>query len=527
MGGNSSGKSILWLRLRRASQFFILLLFFFLFIKTDYNGTDELQYGVNIFFRLDPLIATCAMFAGKTLITLFLPALVTVLLTILLGRFYCGWFCPLGTLLDLTNRLWRGNRRELLKQPASLKYIILAVIITGAFFGLPLVGYFDPLSLLVRGMTLSLYPAFNSTVTSFFTMTYQFGYEWLNLLTEPLYSVLKETVLPFKQKQYNLSLLSLGLLLTPFLLERYGRRFFCRNICPLGAFLGIIARWSFLRGSGGSGCEKCTICRSVCRMDAINDKREVAPDKCNLCIDCLVLCPQKYINFRFGSSDSSPEFATMSRRAFIGSVITAVVAPSFLSTRVISHRKNPFLIRPPGALAEKDFLGGCVRCGECMKVCINNALHPVFLESGVEGVFTPKFLFRHGYCEYNCTLCGQVCPSGAIEKLSVTEKQNIVVGVAQFDKNRCLPYAKGIPCIVCEEHCPTPDKAIKFRSVTVKNMKGNDVFVKQPFIVDKLCIGCGICENKCPLPGNAAVIVLSDSESREKDDNFGGGSYSA
>ncbi len=512
--------SLLWLRLRQISQAFFLLLFLFLFIKTDYNGTDELEYAVNIFFRLDPLIAACAILAGKTLIFLFFPALITIVLTILLGRFFCGWFCPMGTLLDYTNKLWSGKRREPATQPATLKYILLVLILTGAFWGLPVVGYFDPFSLLVRGMTLAVFPAFNSIVSSFFTITYQFGPDWLNGVTEPLYSLLKETILPFKQKYFDLSLLSLALLLTVFFLERFGRRFFCRNLCPLGALLSIIARFSFFRGFAGQDCEKCRMCRTVCRMGAINDQRQVAPDKCNLCLDCLVLCPSNFINFRFGGSGQKPELVLMSRRFFVGSIITGVFVPSFLNTRILAQQRSPLLIRPPGALAEKDFPGLCVRCGECMKVCINNALQPVFLEAGIEGIFTPKLIPRLGYCEYNCSLCGQVCPSGAIKKLPLQEKKNVIIGRAQFDKNRCLPYAKGVPCIVCEEHCPTPDKAIKFRSTTVKSMTGMDVQVQQPYLIDTLCIGCGICENKCPLPGSSAVIVTSDGESREKSANW-------
>ena len=142
-----------------------------------------------------------------------------------------------------------------------------------------------------------------------------------------------------------------------------------------------------------------------------------------------------------------------------------------------------------------------------MKVCITNALHPTLLESGLEGMFSPRLVPQIGYCEFNCTLCGQVCPTGAIRRLALQEKQQTVIGIAYFDKNHCLPYAKGIPCIVCEEHCPTPDKAIKFHEVITTNPEGQAVKVKQPYLVDKLCIGCGICENRCPLEGEKGVVV--------------------
>jgi polyferredoxin/Pyruvate/2-oxoacid:ferredoxin oxidoreductase delta subunit len=520
---SNKSRAFFWLRIRQISQALFLVLFLFLFIKTDYTGTDELKYAVNIFFRLNPLLATCAIFAGKAFITLFFPALIVIVLTIIFGRFFCGWFCPMGTLLDYTNRFWRKRRLKKTYKPFTLKYILLVVIITGAFFGLPIAGYFDPFSLLVRSMALSIFPAFNNAASSFFGMTYKFGPDWLNTVTEPVYSFMKDNILPFEQKQYNLSLMSLGLIISVFYLEKFGRRFFCNYICPLGAFLSIPARFAFFKGfSHGNDCKKCRACRSICRMEAINDQKQIAPDKCNLCLDCVVACPNNYISFTFKQIEKKPEFNFLSRRLFAGSLIAGVFTPFFLNTGVLAKKSNPLLIRPPGALLEKDFLGVCVRCGECMKVCITNALQPVFLEAGIEGVFTPKLVSRIGYCEYNCSLCGQVCPSGAIKDLPLKEKKKVIIGRAEFDKNRCLPFVKGIPCIVCEEHCPTPSKAIKFRTKIVKNMNNENVPVRQPYIVDELCIGCGICENKCPLPGKAAVIVFSDGQSREITNTFYG-----
>jgi MauM/NapG family ferredoxin protein len=199
------------------------------------------------------------------------------------------------------------------------------------------------------------------------------------------------------------------------------------------------------------------------------------------------------------------------------SAAAGIVVPAFVKAGAAYRVPNPALIRPPGALAEPDFVARCVRCGECMKVCINNALHPAGLEAGIEGLFSPRLVPRLGYCEYNCTLCGQVCPTGAIQRLPVLEKQRTVIGRAVFDHNRCLPWAKGIPCLVCEEHCPTPEKSIQLREVVVQDQDGNDVTLKQPFVVDRLCIGCGICENKCPLPDEAAVRVIREGESRNPD----------
>ena len=186
---------------------------------------------------------------------------------------------------------------------------------------------------------------------------------------------------------------------------------------------------------------------------------------------------------------------------------------------------DPLLIRPPGALDEQEFLHRCVRCAECIQVCIGNALQPTFLQGGLDGMFSPMLMARSGYCEFNCTLCGQVCPTGAIRQLTLEQKHQWKIGHAWFDKNICLPYAKATPCMVCEEHCPTPEKAIRFTEVTIVDAAGETITIRQPYVVDELCIGCGICETKCPLPGRSAIYVTSAGEHRHPDKpmtNYGG-----
>jgi ferredoxin len=175
---------------------------------------------------------------------------------------------------------------------------------------------------------------------------------------------------------------------------------------------------------------------------------------------------------------------------------------------------KPGLIRPPGSLPERDFLERCVRCGECMKVCPTNAIQPAMGQAGAEGLWTPFLDMDVGYCEYECTLCGQVCPTDAIRELSVAEKQKVKIGLAYFDRSRCLPYAYARSCIVCEEHCPTPKKAIWFEQVEATTARGERVTLKQPRIDADLCTGCGICQNKCPMADQAAVLVTSVGETR-------------
>jgi ferredoxin len=88
------------------------------------------------------------------------------------------------------------------------------------------------------------------------------------------------------------------------------------------------------------------------------------------------------------------------------------------------------------------------------------------------------------------------------------------MGLAYFDKNLCIPFAEHRDCIVCEEHCPTPDKAIKFEIKEVTLPDGTVRKVKYPYVIRDLCIGCGICEMKCPLPDAPAIFVTTENEMR-------------
>jgi MauM/NapG family ferredoxin protein len=501
---------------RRLSQGLFLVLFAALFVHTDYQGKDDLSGAVNLLFRIDPLIALAVSLASRTLISLFFPSIFLLLSCLIAGRWFCGWACPLGTLLDISRPLYGKSKRGISNSFSKIRYGLLVIILAGALFGMPLAGFFDPFAILVRGLSMAIYPAFGMAVEQLFTLTYRHGPAWLNLATEPLYQVLRDTVLPFEQKMFTLALSAALMLLALFLMEIIQRRFFCRNICPLGALLGLAARVAPWRiWNRQEGCHLCGQCSNVCRTGAIDDQGKINSERCILCLECVQQCPNRH--FAFGRAKCSvPVAEGLSRRAFIGTACAGIAMPFLLAVRPFKRLPDSRLIRPPGALPERDFLSRCVRCGECMQVCIGNALHPALTEAGVEGMFTPRLIPRIGYCEYQCTLCGQVCPTGALKSLPSAKKQRIVIGRAFIDRNRCLPHAKGIPCIVCEEHCPTPQKAIRFRQVRTVNEQGRMVQVKQPFIIDDLCIGCGICENKCPLPGRSAILVTSAGESRHR-----------
>jgi formate hydrogenlyase subunit 6/NADH:ubiquinone oxidoreductase subunit I len=156
-----------------------------------------------------------------------------------------------------------------------------------------------------------------------------------------------------------------------------------------------------------------------------------------------------------------------------------------------------------------------------MKVCPTSALQPALHEAGLEGLWSPVLVARMGYCEHTCTLCSQVCPTGAIRHLTPTEKvgslpekEPVRIGSAVFDKGRCLPWANDTQCIVCEEVCPTSPKAIYFKLETVTLRDGTQRTLKRPYVDLTLCTGCGICETRCPVFDLAGVRVSSVGESR-------------
>jgi Pyruvate/2-oxoacid:ferredoxin oxidoreductase delta subunit len=151
-----------------------------------------------------------------------------------------------------------------------------------------------------------------------------------------------------------------------------------------------------------------------------------------------------------------------------------------------------------------------------MKACPTNVINPTLGEAGLAGFWTPHLIMTQGYCEYTCTLCGSVCPTGAIEEITAREKieRPIIIGSAYVDRGRCLPWSGNGPCIVCQEVCPTSPKAIYLRKEVVPCPGQSPMLVDLPYVDLKRCNGCGICETKCPVKGRPAIRVIAAGESR-------------
>lgn len=486
----------------RISQYLFLALFVVLFVQTDYRGSDTISAAVNGFFRADPLVLASYLLAAKQWTWLLLPALLMAIATLALGRFFCGWICPLGTLLDLaTTRIAKKAPVRWLQ--GQLKYWLLLPLLASSLLGLNLAGLFDPLALLLRGLSFFFYPLAGFAFRQGWVELYGLLGEQRDLLA-PAYGLLRDYLLPFRDAFYPLALTSAGLLLLIVWLERFETRNWCRNLCPLGTLLGMLARVAPFVRVPDRLCSDCRACQARCPT-AFQDERLHKAD-CVLCMDCLEFCPHRRTHFALVPGAASAELHWPERRLLLGSLAIGVTLPA------VARFQRPDLptrfLRPPGVRNEADFRATCVRCGECMKVCLKNALYPAVLDGGLASIYTPQLIPRLGYCEYNCTLCGQVCPTGAIPRLPLEQKKREVIGKAVFDRNHCLPFAKGIDCIVCEEHCPIPDKAIRSRLVAVRRDDGTMVTLHMPWVVEERCNGCGICEHVCPLETKAGIEVF-------------------
>jgi len=503
---------------RYASQAAFLGLFLWLFLSTESTGQDTLGPPVRLFLDFDPLIFLSTVLAAHAAPAAFFLSLITLGLTAVLGRAFCGWVCPLGTLHNVASRFKRRTARPL--GVHWLKYLVLFFVLGAAVFGAELAGWLDPISLLIRSLAVGVYPAFAYGTEAFFGAMYAADLGVLTDASEAVYAVARDTVLPFRAPHYYQGWLMTGLFVLVLVLNLYERRSWCRYICPLGALLGLVGRYAPLKRSVAEGCTECGACARGCHGAATpHVKGSFRPGECYLCNSCDDVCPEGAVRYTFGARHA---FAPMDlgRRRVLASIAAGAATVPVLRAGASSVAPNPLLIRPPGSLAEAEFLGRCVRCGQCMKVCITGGLQPAFMQAGLEGLWTPVLVPRVGYCEYRCTLCGQVCPTGAIERLTLERKLKTSIGLAMVDLSRCLPHAHARPCIVCEEVCPTSPKAVVLEEKVMTAPDGAQVRLRQPRVDLEKCIGCGICEAECPVTGTPAITVTTLGETRHPENRL-------
>ncbi len=501
---------------RRISQ----ILFFLLFITMFFAARYPYEFGIpaDLFLRSSPLAGLSVIIASRTFISSVLIGFVILLLTIPLGRFFCGWICPLGTIIDFSDRFFKRPKKNIKSKTNTrfrfIKFFVLVAVLVGSLFSFQFVWFFDPIVLLTRTMTVVIFPIFVFFFYGLFNTAFNLGIAEDQLYT--LYDFAQNSFLPVSQPFFKQGIIIFSVFLGILALGAISRRFWCRNLCPLGALFGIFSKFRLTQRYVNSSCTQCGLCQRNCRMNAIEDDyTQNNTVECIECAECVDVCPPKSISYRFAINKGKSKI-DLSKRHFLQAGAAGITGLALVKTAAVSRNHIGQAIRPPGALEENQFLDRCIRCHECTKICSStgSCLQPAVIEAGVEGFWTPVSKPRLGYCEYNCNLCGQVCPTGAIQKLDLEAKKNIKMGLAFFDKSRCIPWYKNEDCLVCEEHCPTPDKAIKFDNRQVVLPNGQTKVVKFPYVDETLCIGCGICENKCPVVGKPGVFVTASGQVR-------------
>lgn len=489
-------------RARVICSLIVLTVFVAMFVLPD--GVYELA---RIQF-IPASIRVTAVVSFLVVLCLVLP----VVLALLWGRLYCSFLCPLGVVQDIAIRLRRILKARKLKGRYSfnhrlLRYSVLMFLFFASVMGaaIPL-GILDPFSIFGRFGGAVLKPCFI----------------WLNNLLAD--SSLVE-IYPMEYAPFSLAVLVVGATVFSliFIAAFFRQRLFCNTLCPVGAMLGIISRVSLYKIRFNSEtCIKCGKCSTVCKSGCLDFKNTVVDsERCVACFNCLTVCPTDALGYKRELNQKSVVSVeeNASRRDFMviggASVAGAVLAPSVLC----EGKENWKAVMPPGAVDFERFSSKCTACQLCVSNCPGNVLKPAALQYGIGGFLQPRLDFDSGMCEFDCTVCSEICPSGALTPLTQKEKQQVRLGVAEFNRSRCVVSTDHTNCAACAEHCPTG--AVHMVSLKRgapgggrgggdahdrdKRNVGNNLRIPQ--VEPELCIGCGACEFVCPVRPEKAIIV--------------------
>jgi ferredoxin len=421
--------------------------------------------------------------------------------TLLVGRVYCSTVCPLGVLQDVMFRVARKiNRRMRFKYnraPQWLHYSVLAVSVVLVLLGGTMIigDLLEPFSNFGRMVNAFILPAAVLTNNAIADVLGNFGIYFL----------------------YNIQLhlegigaLSLGVLffVTLGYLSMTDGRLFCNSFCPAGAILSLLSRMSLYRlVIAKEVCNDCGACDKVCKAECIDSAtKQIDFSACVGCFNCVRSCPEEAISYeRRPLPDLQPADAGFDRgrREFFRN-ITLPTAAFLVAPGIVKGGgaliKEAMPVTPPGSLSIAHFTSVCTACHLCVTSCPTGVLQPSFLEFGFSGMFQPKMDYSVNYCNYDCVICGEVCPTGAIVPLDVPAKKLVQIGKTTFKKDDCVVVSKKKDCAACSEHCPT--KAVH----TIPYENG--LFL--PEVDDELCIGCGACEHACPVTPRKAILVTAN-----------------
>lgn len=415
------------------------------------------------FFRLDPLIAIITYASTGVVVSGVLLSVAMVVLTAVFGRFFCGWICPLGALIDGFEWIVqkKPTKKKKIEDPEKLsqvKFGVLVLILAASMVSIQWIGFFDPIVIMTRFVGMI-------AMSLEHTLTRQQPFTVLN------------------DEQFILFVVGI------LMLSMVASRFWCRFICPLGGLFGLIGSWAKF-DFRQDYCKGCPRCQKSCPTGAITSHKikDFRPAECIRCFNCLDACTKSFRTFGLRRGEAV-RYAPiqMPRRTFLAWFAGGLACGTLLPSRASGKPHEKTLLRPPFAADEKDFLDLCVRCQACVNVCPTNALQPILLQSGLYGLWSPGLMPVIGPCQTNCNRCSLVCPTDAIGDFDLRSKYTLKIGTAHLMKNRCVSWADNKPCGKCIPKCPTG--AISYVETNQQ---------KRPVTVDfLLCVGCGICENIC------------------------------
>ncbi len=492
-----------WFKLEKLKKIRVIVSLFF-FIPTSIlfidprNGIPSSVSNFLVSLQVIPSLTKVLVYSGTTTIGL----IIVVGLTIAFGRVYCSTLCPLGTLQDIIihvkKKIERKKRYEYIKSPFFFHYSLLVAIIIFTVSGsLTLLNLFEPFSNYGRILTNTVEPIItliNNTIAGILGR-YQ-NYFFYNI---PLRDISASIIIG--------AFVFLGLLV---FMSYYHGRLFCNSLCPAGALLGVISRFAFFKiVINKIACNDCGACEKVCKANCIeSETKRIDFSACVGCFNCIKSCPTNGIIYsaariKIPVKDSS-EFNPARRIFFkdivmpaIGLTVPALANIDSAATKsgYDANKKHP--VTPPGSQSIRHFSNLCTACHLCVSACPTQVLYPSFLGYGLAGIFQPKMNYDASYCNYECTLCSQICPSGAILPVDVDTKKLVQIGKSILVKDDCVVVAKKKDCAACSEHCPT-------KAVHMVPYEGN---LKIPEINNDICVGCGACEHTCPTTPRKAIYV--------------------
>lgn len=465
---------------------FSLITFYFLDFA-GISGTSSL---------LPRLQVVPALLSGSLVVLLF-----WVVASLLLGRVYCSSLCPMGIFQDIV--AWMSKRRNKKKRYGYRKnHRVLRwtiAVVAGLVFYLGfalLLGLTDPYSAYGRMITHVFKPVYiagNNLLAWIFTKFDNYTFYYIEV-----------TVL-------NLAALVTGLVTFAgigFLAWRYGR-LYCNTVCPVGTVLGFFSRYALFRVRiDKHKCNGCGLCALKCKASCIDSKNHrIDYSRCVTCFDCLENCRQKALSYTSGKKKEVGGHGIKTdepkRRFLTTALMTAVAVPQVIAQEKAGsllpykayRRQTP--LSPPGSRGASHLMTHCTSCHLCVTKCPSHVLKPAFMEYGLGGMMQPVMSFEKGFCNFDCTVCSEVCPNGAILPLTVEEKHVTQVGKVVFLVENCIVNTDETNCGACSEHCPT-------QAVTMIPYKNG---LTIPHVNPDICVGCGGCEYVCPVRPFRAIHI--------------------